>query len=177
MKTSLGWNIFQADFIGAIVSPKLGNFSPYDLPKGEIEREALVDCYWEAHHHGHYFQHCHLQIARESVSQIATVWIINVKLVWNSMKIPQGSEYWNGICIKKGSKGLGITEKNEKKSRFLLKREYDSHRSFSRVIFCRFQTRSSFLNYLSFLLHLWFLKWPRLPHYILADIRFDKTFV
>ena len=117
---------------------KLGNFSPYDLPKGEIEREALVDCYWGAHHHGHYFQHLHLQIARESVSQIATVWIINVKLVWNSMKIPQGSEYWNGICIKKGFKGLGITEKNEKKSRFLLKREYDSHRSFSRVIFCRF---------------------------------------
>ena len=34
-----------------------------------------------------------LQMARERVSQMATVWIIKVKLVWNSMKIPQGSEY------------------------------------------------------------------------------------
>ena len=34
-----------------------------------------------------------LQMARESVSQMATVWIINVKLVWKSMKIPHSREY------------------------------------------------------------------------------------
>ena len=34
-----------------------------------------------------------LQMARERVSQMATVWIIKVKLVWNSMKIPHSREY------------------------------------------------------------------------------------
>ena len=34
-----------------------------------------------------------LQMAREKVSQVATVWIITVKLVWNTMKIPHPREY------------------------------------------------------------------------------------
>ena len=34
-----------------------------------------------------------LQMAREKVSQVATVWIITVKLVWNTMKMPQPREY------------------------------------------------------------------------------------
>ena len=34
-----------------------------------------------------------LQMARERVSQMATVWIIRVKLVWKSMKMPQAREY------------------------------------------------------------------------------------
>ena len=34
-----------------------------------------------------------LQMARERVSQMATVWIITVKLAWNNKKMPQPSEY------------------------------------------------------------------------------------
>ena len=34
-----------------------------------------------------------LQMARERVSQMATVCIINVKLVWKSMKTPHAKEY------------------------------------------------------------------------------------
>ena len=34
-----------------------------------------------------------LQMARERVSQTATVWIITVKLTWTNRKIPQPSEY------------------------------------------------------------------------------------
>ena len=32
-------------------------------------------------------------MARDRVSQMATVWIIKVKLVWKSMKIPHSREY------------------------------------------------------------------------------------
>jgi hypothetical protein len=34
-----------------------------------------------------------LQMARERVSQMATVWIITVKFAWNSKKMPQAREY------------------------------------------------------------------------------------
>ena len=34
-----------------------------------------------------------LQMAREIVNQMETVWIMRVKLVWNSRKIPQAREY------------------------------------------------------------------------------------
>ena len=34
-----------------------------------------------------------LQMARVRVNQMDTVWIMMVKLVWNSRKIPQASEY------------------------------------------------------------------------------------
>ena len=36
-----------------------------------------------------------LQMARERVSQTATVWIITLKLPWKSMKMPQAREYWH----------------------------------------------------------------------------------
>ena len=36
-----------------------------------------------------------LQMARERVSQMETVWIMMVKLVWKSRKMPQASKYWN----------------------------------------------------------------------------------
>ena len=32
-------------------------------------------------------------MAREKVSHVATVWIITVKLVWNTMKMPHAKEY------------------------------------------------------------------------------------
>ena len=41
-----------------------------------------------------------LQMARERVSQMATVWIITVKLVWNTMKMPHAKEYCRGIYQK-----------------------------------------------------------------------------
>ena len=34
-----------------------------------------------------------LQMARERVNQMETVWIMRVKLVWKSRKIPQAREY------------------------------------------------------------------------------------
>ena len=40
-----------------------------------------------------------LHMAREKVSQVATVWIITVKLVWNTMKMPHPREYWRKRSI------------------------------------------------------------------------------
>ena len=34
-----------------------------------------------------------LQMARERVSQVETVWIMMVKLMWNSRNVPQDQEY------------------------------------------------------------------------------------
>ena len=34
-----------------------------------------------------------LQVARVSVRKMDTVWIITVKLMWNTMKMPQAKEY------------------------------------------------------------------------------------
>ena len=36
-----------------------------------------------------------LQMARVRVRKVETVWIITVKLVWKSMKMPQAREYWH----------------------------------------------------------------------------------
>ena len=34
-----------------------------------------------------------LQMAKESVNQVETVWIVMVKFVWKSRKVPQDQEY------------------------------------------------------------------------------------
>ena len=39
-------------------------------------------------------------MAREKVSHVATVWIITVKLVWNTMKMPHAKEYCREIHQK-----------------------------------------------------------------------------
>ena len=35
-----------------------------------------------------------LQMAKERVNQVDTVWIVMVKFVWKSRKVPQDQEYW-----------------------------------------------------------------------------------
>ena len=43
-----------------------------------------------------------LQMARARVRKMETVWIITVKLMWNSMKIPQPRDIWEIIfCLIK----------------------------------------------------------------------------
>ena len=39
-------------------------------------------------------------MAREKVSHVATVWIITVKLVWNTMKMPHAKEYCREVHQK-----------------------------------------------------------------------------
>ena len=41
-----------------------------------------------------------LQMARARVRKMETVWIITVKLMWNSMKIPQPRDIWEIICLQ-----------------------------------------------------------------------------
>ena len=41
-----------------------------------------------------------LQMARARVRKMDTVWIITVKLMWNSMKNPQPRDIWEIICLQ-----------------------------------------------------------------------------
>ena len=40
-----------------------------------------------------------LQMARARVRKMDTVWIITVKLMWKSMKIPQPRDIWQNLCV------------------------------------------------------------------------------
>jgi hypothetical protein len=50
-----------------------------------------------------------LQMARERVRQMVTVWIITVKLVWKSMKIAQGRENCKRITVLTNLMCLNLT--------------------------------------------------------------------
>ena len=41
-----------------------------------------------------------LQMARARVRKMETVWIITVKLMWNSIKIPQPRDIWETFSVK-----------------------------------------------------------------------------
>ena len=101
-----GWSEYKKMLLTTFKQVKWSPTISYDEHEFAALNCAEGDCFWrELDHDEPWRGNFHLgkinltttnlQMARERVSQMATVWIITVKLAWNNKKIPHPSEYWN----------------------------------------------------------------------------------